>query len=103
MDCAGRYNEKKPNQFRGPWIGEELIGATLFLIDIIALCDDKDEYLHFAIYAENGIYLSKLGVEYKGVLPFTLKAMMKGYGATIAYKINLRNFHDLLPNIFSIK
>lgn len=103
MDSVGRYDEKKPNELRGPWKKEPLIEATLFPGDIIALCDDKNEYIHFAIYAENGIYLSKLGVEYEGILPFTLKSMMKGYGATIAYKITLRNVDNLLPDIFSIK
>jgi hypothetical protein len=86
MDSIGRYDEKKFNEL-SLIKREKLIEATLFPGDIIALCDDEDEYLHFALYAENGIYLSKLGVEYEGVLPFTLKSMMKGYGAKYAYKM----------------
>lgn len=89
MDSVGLYNSKKPNTLKGHWLEEPLDESTLISGDIIAL-KRKSKLKHFAIYAINGIYLSKFGSGHTDILPSTLEEMTKLYRATTATKMTLK-------------
>lgn len=86
MESVGRYKPTAPNCLDGNWIEAPLDESTLIAGDIVALLK-RAKYKHFAIYAINGVYLSKFGSGYNYILPATLPEMMKAYKATRSIKL----------------
>jgi hypothetical protein len=77
-----------PNFYKNNWIFEKLTTHDLLAGDtiIISSVGNENDFVHLAIYINNGIYLSKFGNS--GNLIFaTLEEMKKGFGGQTSFKI----------------
>lgn len=85
MECMNKYDANAPNDLQICYEHKVCNELTLVSGNIIVLFGKK-EFKHIAIYATNGIYLSKYGT-IPGIRASTLKQMMEAYEADCAYKL----------------